>query len=248
MYGVNYLGCFGYMYFVVLYWSLCAYNSHLFNAYAASVPVVLLPVVLLFNGFFAYAKFRGDRAMVAVVEAEIDQTFRRAKDVDAVTEALKDSSFAKQIDLAELIQERERFYVTSDSELMAEAERAALEFVPPLPRNAKRFLNRLRLVLSIAYQRGVFVGEPVVTARHVAKWAVLQERWPELAQALGTKPEFIDDLEGSLTDSAALRSTIERLAPSYVEDDDLAVFLKKETFGAPVLSRLVRFERMAEAD
>ena len=236
------------MYFVVLYWSLCAYNSHLFNAYAASVPVVLLPVVLLFNGFFAYAKFRGDRAMVAVVEAEIDQTFRRAKDVDAVTEALKDSSFAKQIDLAELIQERERFYVTSDSELMAEAERAALEFVPPLPRNAKRFLNRLRLVLSIAYQRGVFVGEPVVTARHVAKWAVLQERWPELAQALGTKPEFIDDLEGSLTDSAALRSTIERLAPSYVEDDDLAVFLKKETFGAPVLSRLVRFERMAEAD
>ncbi len=248
VYGVNYLGCFGYMYFVVLYWSLCAYNSHLFNAYAASVPVVLLPVVLLFNGFFAYAKFRGDRAMVAVVEAEIDQTFRRAKDVDAVTEALKDSSFAKQIDLAELIQERERFYVTSDSELMAEAERAALEFVPPLPRNAKRFLNRLRLVLSIAYQRGVFVGEPVVTARHVAKWAVLQERWPELAQALGTKPEFIDDLEGSLTDSAALRSTIERLAPSYVEDDDLAVFLKKETFGAPVLSRLVRFERMAEAD
>jgi hypothetical protein len=139
-----------------------------------------------------------------------------------------------------------------------EQAREFLGYIELYPRHAKRFLNRLRLLLYMAHERGMFGGELALTPRHVAKWAVLCERWPLLATALSTRPHMMLFLEGRPSELVKLAlegrpsdrdrggeefvNALSSLAPDYRGDSWLPAFLASEPKIAGVVAGLVRFE------
>jgi hypothetical protein len=142
--------------------------------------------------------------------------------------------------LGDLIRERIQRLLSDDSEFMKEAQAEVMDFVEPLPRHAKRLLNRLRLLLFVAHERRMFGGDPDLSPRHIGKWAVLCERWPELAQALSINPKLMADLENAATYGA----TVKKAAPMYVDDAVLGQFCGpgNRTRLAEVMERVVRFD------
>ncbi len=121
-----------------------------------------------------------------------------------------------------LIRERLRLYLHNESPLMAQAEAEVIKYIPPLPRNAKRLVNSLRLQFSIASGRGLF--HLSVTATHLAKWVVLKERWPELGLELSTRPHIMSELEEAAKSQDVFRALLGSLQLLYGDADDLRLF------------------------
>lgn len=72
-----------------------------------------------------------------------------------------------------------------------------LGLLPPLPRMAKRLLNRLYFLLVVAWSRNL--SGDVVTPEQLGKWAVLLDQWPTAARAIIRNPGLAAELE-SLVD------------------------------------------------
>jgi hypothetical protein len=138
-----------------------------------------------------------------------------------------------------LLRERLQRYLEDESELQREAEDEVMQHLEPLPRHAKRLLNRLRLLLFIAHERKIFGGEPTLSARHIGKWAVLCERWPELALVISRDPDVMKLLEDPTSHDGAVMN----LTPHYRNDKTLQQFCLSdiETRLAPVMERIVQF-------
>jgi hypothetical protein len=97
--------------------------------------------------------------------------------------------------LEDLLRERIQLRIGDDSELMRGAHSEIIQYVEPFPRHAKRLLNRLRLLVFIAHGRKMFGGRPPLEPKHIAKWAVMCERWPELAHEISNYPEIMFGME-----------------------------------------------------
>lgn len=119
-----------------------------------------------------------------------------------------------------------------------------MNYLPPLPRNAKRALNRLRLLLAISYERKMFGDSSGITAKHIGKWAVLSERWPELAHELSLHPDVMDTLEGRAgrAKKAAFEKYLGGLTPDYATDAALRKFCRSQPALGPIMEKLVHFE------
>ena len=108
-------------------------------------------------------------------------------------EVVENISSADQKDGAVSVEKR-YFNAVMDPLIVGRADDLVFEFLPKRPRAAKRLLNQVRLMISIAIARGLFVlpgndaeGEEQKTlADRVGKWLVLRERWPDLAAAAET--------------------------------------------------------------
>src|ERR1700722_10334389 len=112
----------------------------------------------------------------------------------------------------------------------------------PMPRHAKRLLNRLRLLLFIAHERKMFGGQPALSPRHIGKWAVLCERWPDLAIVVSSDVLVMRALE----DSKQYAATVALQAPAHRADAALYEFcLQGSVKLAPVLQRIVEFSPAA---
>lgn len=148
-----------------------------------------------------------------------------------------------------VFEEQRSLKIENDSALLDEALQEAFRHLPPSPRNAKRILNRLRLLLHLARARNLlFDGSPLRPA-HIGHWAVLQERWPELVQAFSADPAAVLALE-----SAARSTTLDRprdeafdalmtaLVPRYGSVPALMDCLSRGTELGPVAPALVSFE------
>lgn len=144
----------------------------------------------------------------------------------------------------DLLQEEIRAYVADESELRREAEDEIMNYLPPLPRNAKRVPNRLRLLLAVAYERKMFGDTSTLSPRHIGKWAVLCERWPELAQQLCSRPDEMRTSEDKAAHSnkAVFEKYIRKLAPDYAVDEALREFCQSSPQLGSVMERLVYFE------
>src|SRR6266567_3506872 len=96
--------------------------------------------------------------------------------------------------------------------VVSRADALVFEFLPSRPRAAKRLLNQVRLMISIAIARGLFVlpGGGVENetdkaqedkqknlADQVGKWLVLRERWPDVALAADKDTKLIEALENA---------------------------------------------------
>jgi hypothetical protein len=139
-----------------------------------------------------------------------------------------------------LVRERLQRYLENESEIQREAEDEIMRFLEPMPRHAKRLLNRLRLLLFVAHERHMFGGEPRLSARHIGKWAVLGERWPELLNVLRARPDLMKWLEKSEADhKACIRDNV----AVYVDDEELSRFClsEKGVKLTPVLERIIEF-------
>jgi hypothetical protein len=131
------------------------------------------------------------------------------------------------------------------SDLLHEAYAEIRTHLNPLPRNAKRAVNRLRLLLYVAYARAAFGGDPPLTPRHLGRWIAFQERWPEIADLMPGDPELMGRLEYAPGDRGRLLGRLpERLVRSLEADPDLAAFLASpERPLGPVMHRLLHFPR-----
>ena len=69
-----------------------------------------------------------------------------------------------------------------------EARDTLLDFLPAYPRHVKRVLNRLRVLLWVAYRRELF-EKTELTAPMLGNWVALQARWPEVANAIMRRPQ-----------------------------------------------------------
>ncbi len=124
-----------------------------------------------------------------------------------------------------------------------EIEQALSAYMPNNMRQAKRLSNHLRLTALIAYQRGLFEPGSLIDIRHVAKWAVLCERWPRLGATLTATPDRLAVLE-SATNVETLRAQLTEVRLTIEHVDDLFAILRESPALSPVIVGLVRFERV----
>jgi len=202
--------------------------------------VVLLAVVLRLS-LQAVGRIR-DRNRRRAIDRAIRVRIQSGEhDFSKVQDSIRQSNatFQSNLEMAGLLRERLQKYLEDESELQREAEDEVMRHLEPMPRHAKRVLNRLRLLLFVAHERKMFGGEPHLSPRHIGKWAVLCERWPELAQLISTDPRVMRRLE----DPKRHGSTVRRQVPLYRGDRALRKFclFAGEVKLAPIIQRLVAF-------
>jgi hypothetical protein len=151
----------------------------------------------------------------------------------------ENSSLRNDPEAEGLVRERLQRYLEDESELQREAEDEVMQHLERMPRHAKRLLNRLRLLLFVAHERKMFGGVPQLTPRHIGKWAVLGERWPELSQQICMDPSIMECLEKAETHDATVKERV-RL---YEKDETLRRFCLAKTGIklSPVIVRIVEF-------
>jgi hypothetical protein len=147
----------------------------------------------------------------------------------------------------QLVDQRVQRLLTDEYVLRQQAESEIVAFLPPLPRNAKRVLNHLRVLLTIAIGREMFGGEPELEAKHLAKWIVLSERWPEIMWAVAQDPHVMKTLEAA-RDVNELRAVMDLQGIRARGLDELVSFLQGETKLEGVAERLAFFEPATRAD
>jgi len=128
--------------------------------------------------------------------AQIDDTIRtttpgpdKASDEtikDVVAQSVTEAS-------ARLIDQRVRR--ASVERLVREGNVELLDYLPDVPRAVKRVANRHYLLSSVAVSRKMLGGTPELTPSHLAKWALIMERWPEVASEIIRDPAAAAKLE-----------------------------------------------------
>ena len=131
------------------------------------------------------------------LQQEIDNKIQEvAGRRNALTEiekqVLEDGQFEKASDL---VRKQVDTYLTEQSNEVKQVEAVITQYPPALPRSAKRMLNHARLLTRIARDRDLFVGD--LTAAHLGKWIVLNERWRSVAEAVTRDEELMARLEAA---------------------------------------------------
>jgi hypothetical protein len=206
--------------------------------------------------------------------AKVADALDRIKDTTPVaeisTQTVADSLKGTKVDdaqLARLVEQRKQILLIDDDYFREELRTLIVDYLQPLPRNAKRLLNRFRINLLIAHSRGLLTSEPKVSAQQIGKWLVLMERWPQLGRALSTVRQKMKVLEEQsdippekpkIAEPAAqpasppssapqaappdpFMQTVKLLAEPYLGDEDLRKFIHSDPSLAIVLPRLVHY-------
>lgn len=217
--------------------------------------VVMAAVVGVFGIIEELRKARARRATEQVFQA-LDRTNVADFSPEALAASIEGSTGTKlkKGHLVRLVEQRKQQLLIDDEQFRTEVSALIVDYLQPLPRNAKRVLNRFRVNLLIADRRGLFTSEPKVTRQQIGKWLVLAERWPQLRMSLSAAPETMKLLEGQSGVSAPPRAgagqapppdpfmdTIRTLAPTCVGDEDLRRFVYSAPPLAVVLPRLVHY-------
>ena len=234
--------------------------------YVSVIKYVLTGVILVFGALGVGANFfdvlKAARArkvsdQVAVALNQIKQSpgqniaeVPTEKVAAKVAEAAKDAKIDKE-QLVRLVEQHKQQFLIDDEYFQRELSSLIVTFLQPLPRNAKRLLNRFRVNLLIAHSRGLLTSQPKVTTQQIGKWLVLMERWPQLGRSLSATPAKLQVLEQHAAppvlanqDSSAsdeFTDLIEILAPPYVDDEDLRKFIHSEPALAAVAQRLAHY-------
>jgi KAP-like P-loop domain-containing protein len=125
-------------------------------------------------------------------------------------------------------------------QLVNEGSGELMRYLPGLPRSVKRVVNRHYLLASVAVSREMVGGTPPLTPQHLSKWAVLMERWPELAAQIVARPTLACELEQlarspERSDHAML---LGRLPAGIAQRDDLIRLLEDAVSFGAVTDRL----------
>jgi hypothetical protein len=194
---------------------------------------------------FRSAKSYRDARRLRRIDASITKYAKLAKDESdarTVAELVElEHRIAAGSSEARLVADRVARYFTHESPLKTEAEAEIVHFLPLIPRSAKRMMNHLRLRLYVSIRRELLGGGAQLTARHLGKWVVLEERWPELVHGLVEKPGNLKKLEQT-EDLAALASELEALGLDAEPSDDLFRFVRAEPKLGIVAEQLIFLE------
>lgn len=177
--------------------------------------------------------------------AVVSVASRRArKRLQAIDDSITDEAKKERVDPAEvagrvrrkhgirsgspeekLVADRVARYFTHESALQAQAE--FVHFLPRIPRSAKRLMNHLRLRLYVAVRRELLGSGSELTPRHLGKWVVLEERWPELARRVSEQPHRLGQLERA-QDLTGLESSLATFDSADEASESLLEFVKTE--------------------
>ena len=140
-----------------------------------------------------------------------------------------------------IIREQEQLYLANDSREFKEAREAALAHLRLRPRSLKRLINRLRLLIMIVAARNGLKGPNAIRPEELGKWVAVQERWPELAMTLVSRPELMKKLEEarSVDDMHAL---LPKDLSYLLENRELRDTLNADPRLSRVIGRLVFME------
>lgn len=256
LFGATFLGAMAY-YLVGLLHNINAVNNFsVLSAMVTALQVIASVAAAVAGGYDMFGDLRrkaaARRATQLVAEA-----------VEKVKEETPGKSAAELPSAKQIAQSVQGARVSPEHvEQLAEQERQKLlidevffrkelsvlivDYLQPLPRNAKRVVNRFRVNLLIAQRRGLMTSEPKVSAKQIGKWLVLGERWPQLGRSLATTPERMKRLEAQAKERRQptrdpFTLAIKSLAAPYVGDGDLRRFIRSDPSLAIVLSRLVHY-------
>ena len=127
-----------------------------------------------------------------------------------------------------------RFRDLNDSQTMERATNQAIAFFDSRPRFVKRALNRLRLVLFIAKERGILKPHGPISPEAAGKWVVFAERWPDVYKLVIGRPELLGELE---TGDVGVSSIV-----SSKRAEELSAFLQTGPSLGSVAYNLSHFE------
>ena len=188
-----------------------------------------------------YLWFRNRRARKST--AKIDETIREnvwgssEARVETITHAVTQSITTASSRLVE-----QRVRRATVEELVTEGSGELSSYLPGLPRSVKRVANRHYLLASVAVCRNMIGGSPPLTAQHLSKWAVMMERWPDLAAEIIDRPTLAGELErGARSDEGPSREeTLSELLPVGISQrEELVRLLRDPTSIAAIADRLV---------
>lgn len=142
------------------------------------------------------------------------------------------------------LKEQIAFSEKNESKLIMEAYEEVRDNLPPLPRNIKRMLNRVRLQLYLALEKNLFDPNGSITPQHVGKMVVLLERWPQLAQSILADTSIMGDLEANSNSAKKFTATLGSAVhnPAMYDTDELKKFCRSKTTLGPVMRQLVHME------
>jgi hypothetical protein len=211
----------------------------------AAVATAIPPIVTIVVQWRARRRTdRIDEEIKAAKEKIRPGATTGSDEAEAVKAAVLESEAAKQGGTGLASHRLERF-LTDDSILRGQAESTILEYLPSMPRNAKRLLNHLRLLLVVASERKMLGGIPRLEAAHLGKWIVLLESWPELGQAVRADPILMRRLEGAVKKGVTsetlevLQAIVRTVAPQVAVTPDLGLFLADEPAFGVLVEQLI---------
>ena len=139
---------------------------------------------------YAWVRQRRARRQTAKVDAAIREQAPEHASVETIKQVASQSVTQASERLVEQRARRVRV-----QRLVAEGGDELAGHLPSLPRSVKRVANRHYLLASVAVCReSVGEGSPV-TAAQLAKWAVLMERWPNVAAEIIRRPARAGEFE-----------------------------------------------------
>ncbi|MBL4693526.1 MAG: hypothetical protein JKY92_09390 [Magnetovibrio sp.] len=137
--------------------------------------------------------------------------------------------------ISQLIDEQKLRRLGTDSDAYKDARNYVMDHLPPHPRNIKRILNRLRLMLFLLNQRKLLTGPNAVPPAAIGKWILLQEKWPELEKRSRSSTKVIEDIEKA----NPIKEQLAKIIPLYVDDKDLISLLSDGHALGPSLNQII---------
>ena len=197
---------------------------------SAGIAIVQVIYVLILNR---------RRRSAQQIDDEIRARDVSTEDVESLKAAVLESDAARRGG-AELTSQRFERFVADDSVLRKQAESEILKFLPEVPRDAKRLVNHLRLLLVVASERKMLGGTPRLRAAHLGKWMVLLERWPELGFAIRANPSLLTDIEKTVRNNPEQLADIHQLSSlGNAEMSHVKAFFKSRPTLASLAVRLI---------
>jgi hypothetical protein len=129
--------------------------------------------------------------------------------------------------------------------LMDECYRGVAEFVRPLPRDHKRMLNRIRFLLLITMDRNLLAPRGPLPPAAIGKWALLAERWPDLAIAVSMEPKILDRLLKASRSVPGFVDAMNDIVPGYARSAELQRLLADSQELGPFAGCLSRLRQPA---
>jgi hypothetical protein len=181
--------------------------------------------------------FRIPRISKTVATTFINQSLRPAaaphpaSQAGSSTTAESSGKQAIGVDFDQIQAEQEKAFIASFEDLpeVSQATVEAAEYLEYNPRKIKRFLNDYRLRAAICERRMLF-SRGILDLRILAKWVMIETRWPDVNMILREQPDFArrlleaDDLrqraEADLQDTV-LQGQLKRIK----EDEQMGRFL-----------------------
>jgi KAP family P-loop domain len=120
---------------------------------------------------------------------------------------------------------------------------AVAHLVRPLPRDLKRLLNRIRFYLYLLEKEALLTPVGPVSPEAVGKWALLAERWPDLAAAVSSTPTMLAELERASTTIPGFMTAMTAEVPGYARSAELQRLLIAPPALGPLAHCLARLRQ-----